>query len=360
MIVRTPGRRLAAALESGALARVLPSALSLPWARFARAERPLPVASRARVVGVGGALLGGSGKTPLSQALALALGQRGLRVALACSTHPIRRRNATRTLPDARVDEVGDEALMLARTLTPAEVPVFASSPRAHAVAEATTVADVVVADGLLQARPRLTASLLAVDAYAPWGSGYFPPLGDLRLTRKRALAACDAVVRIGVPAQRDVDQYGGKPVFDVGLTLHGARLADGTLVDVEQLRRLRVGVALGLARPERVLRLLAQHGIHPERVRLAADHRVALPDDRPGVDLWLVTAKCAVKLEGRGRGPDPARLEVAWQLDDPLISFVFSKCRGSVTECVSGREESFDHVVESRACLPSERLPAV
>jgi hypothetical protein len=81
-----------------------------------------------------------------------------------------------------------------------------------------------------------------------------------------------------------------------------GARRPSGELVAWPELARTRVGLLTSLARPERVVRLLASHHVVPRAILTFPDHaRARFP--RTGgaerVDVWLVPPKCAVSLDG-------------------------------------------------------------
>ncbi len=176
---------------------------------------------------------------------------------------------------------------------------MFVARDRAAAIAEAARVADVIVVDALLQARPaRLATSILVVDGHVPWGAARCPPSGDLRASRARLLDAADAVLAVCRPGVAAARVTADKPVLRAESRIAGARAGSGELVGLETLRARRVGVVLAIARPERVLAALAEAGVRPAEVELFGDH------DRPRsraprgarVEAWLTTAKCATK----------------------------------------------------------------
>jgi tetraacyldisaccharide 4'-kinase len=269
-------RGVARALERGTFGGPAALALAALWARAAEPARPLSLPHGVRVVGVGGATLGGSGKTPLVLALARAL-SRHRRVALVATAYATRARRARRVHPGDLVDVVGDEALWLARDL-PA-VPVFVGKSRSEALALAARDAELVIVDGLLQARPeRLGCSLLVLDEHDPWGSGRCPPAGDLRAPPAELLARADAVV---IPRAE----------------LLGARTHCGELLSLQALAGRRLGLLLAIARPDRVVRDLRAHGVEPRVVETRADHARFLEPRVSDVDAWLTTPKCATKL---------------------------------------------------------------
>jgi tetraacyldisaccharide 4'-kinase len=242
-------------------------------------------------VAVGGATLGGSGKTPLAVACARELAERGARVALVGHGYRGRLSAARVVRVDDDLREVGDEALACARALA-GVAPVVVAPNRHSAVKRAAELADVVVIDGVLQTTPhRAHLSLLALDGPAPWGAGDVVPRGDLRATRRALLEASDLTVALGGELLRSRGAF-----------------RSGRLLSWADLGRVRVGLFLALARPTRVLASLAHRGIVPSRVVQVPDHGV-----RPGairsrieassgsVDLWLASSKCALHLEAAG-----------------------------------------------------------
>jgi tetraacyldisaccharide-1-P 4'-kinase len=64
-------------------------------------------------------------------------------------------------------------------------------------------------------------------------------------------------------------------------------------------LRARKVGLVTSLARPDRVLRFLAQRGVSPVELASRADHDSARSVRQGRVDVWLASPKCAVALTG-------------------------------------------------------------
>lgn len=310
---------LASLLENGTLARVWPAPLSRAvGAMLARGiARPLAVPVGLRVITVGGATLGGSGKTRVAVSVARVLADAGACVVLVGHAYRAAPRRA-RVVPangDARVllAAVGDEALASATDLgTRARVVVAPS--RQEAIDFAASLVprpDVVVLDGPLQLAPvRASLALLAVDAVAPWGADALPPAGDRRAPREALLAAADHVVPVTAmpPA---------------------AALAG--------LRDRRVGLFTALARPERLREGLTQAGVAPLSWVRAPDHgpldATLVTRLRHGpVDLWLATGKCAVHLEAARLGPALliVRLPVDTALPEAVVASVLRVARAA------------------------------
>lgn len=259
---------VARGLERGALSGSVAQAASRGFGLFLSRSlpRPLVVPPRVRVITVGGATLGGSGKTRVALGCARELVRMGARVVLVGHAYRARPRRPRIVRPDDPIAEVGDEALACAREL---DAPVVVAPSRQAAVDFACGLADLVVIDGPLQIAPvRASLALLAVDADAPWGAGAPPPAGDLRAPREALLAHADHVVAVD---------------------------ARPPTIELE-----RFGLFTAIARPDRLLRGLARR---PAVVLSAPDHgpahRVAREVARwdPFVDGWVATSKCAIHL---------------------------------------------------------------
>lgn len=267
-------------------------------------RRPAPAAARGAcaVVCVGGATLGGSGKTPVAIACARALAESGARVALVGHAHRARPCRARRVRLEDSVLAVGDEALLAARALAGVADVVVAES-RARALELACAGADVVVLDGPLQLEPRAALSILAVDARAPWGAGRLLPRGDLRAPPRALLSAADLVVAVG-------DADAPAPTVARGRPTHRASYGrpelwrGGARHDPSALAGARIGLVTALARPDRVERQCARLGLVPEVVVRAPDHGpssrrsvLAATARERNIDAWITTEKCALSL---------------------------------------------------------------
>jgi tetraacyldisaccharide 4'-kinase len=297
-------------LEQGQEPNWMTSALARAWGKIAAANvgRPVALPQGAHVIGIGGAVLGGAGKTPVAIALAKALAERGHAVALVGHGYRAKLGAAARRV--ARTDDVrqvGDDALAAAIALDPVEVPVFVAKHRQDAMALAVRSGkSVLVVDGLLQTTPqRLDAAVLVLNAAAPFGSGLCPPLGDLRAPVAALLAHTNHVIALGDGASSELPE-GAIPITS---RITGVVFADGERAPLSSLTGSRVGLLVAIARPERVLRALLVEGIAPTVVLTLADHasfdEASLRSAKGAkgakdVDAWLTTSRCATKLPPR------------------------------------------------------------
>jgi tetraacyldisaccharide 4'-kinase len=271
---------VARALEDGRMRGAVIEVVSRAMAPLAKRSlaRPAGVPAGLRTVTVGGATLGGSGKSRVAVAIATQLSEEGACVVLVGHAYRARPRRARVVSRGDPLAEVGDEALVCARALD-GKARVVVARSRAQAIAYAAALSprpDVLVIDGPLQLGPaRASLSVLALDAHEPWGSGAVFPAGDLRAPIGDLLAAADLVVRVDA-LPPGLDRFAGR----------------------------RIGLFTALARPRRLVSALARAGIEPASVVQAPDHGPVSRSDRRilgrvPVEAWLATPKCATHLAG-------------------------------------------------------------
>lgn len=294
--------------------------------------RPGLASPGAAIVCVGGATLGGSGKTPLVAALARALAARGVSVAVVGHGHRARlgrAAGARRVTADDDPRAVGDEALLLARSLGQ-DIPVVIADRRVDAMATASARAGLVLVDGPLALRPRAAASVLAVDARAPWGSGRVAPRGDLRAAPEALVAAADHVVALAAPGDDlhpDLAALGER--VTVARWSEPEIVVDDRTVPAAELAGERLGLATALGRPARIVRMVARLGLAPiVHVRAPdhgprSDHALLRATATHDVERWIVTEKCALSLQGalaRTAGKTPAIVRSALDVDAQTV----------------------------------------
>ncbi|MGH8849770.1 MAG: tetraacyldisaccharide 4'-kinase [Casimicrobiaceae bacterium] len=252
-----------------------------------RVERvPVPV------VVVGNITVGGSGKTPLTIALADELARRGWHPGIVSRGYRARDGKARQIGVGDRPDEVGDEPLLLARTGLPVWVGVDRPGA-ARALLAAHRDCDVIVADdGLQHYALAREVEIAVVDAVRGLGNGLPLPAGPLREPEAR-LAQVDAVVRLGGPVTRSGREF--------AMTLAGERFvrvnAEAVTADAARFRSGAVHALAGIGNPARFFAQLASLGITATCHPLPDHHRYTAADlALPGATAILMTEKDAVK----------------------------------------------------------------
>jgi tetraacyldisaccharide 4'-kinase len=312
-----------------------------------RIERRLVAPEGVGLVTVGGATLGGSGRTRLALAVTVAIAEAGVPVALVGHGYRAHPGHARCVSIDDALDAVGDEALACARALAGRDLPaeVVVAPRRAEAVAfAAARGARVVVLDGPLRTSPAIPdLALLALDPRAPWGAGVVVPAGDLRAPPDALLASADLRVDVAADPTHAVtaSARGAVPLAELEAEVHAA---GG-----------RLGLFTAIARPDRLARALGRSGVVPELVVRAPDHgpvadvvHRALVRARTerNITTWLVSPKCAEHLYGRGL--DLAVLIDAFALPGPV-----REALGTRVRAVAALTSAHPH-----ALTPSEERP--
>lgn len=278
-----------------------------------RPQRVTPV-----VVSVGNLLVGGTGKTPLAQALATELQARGWRVALVSRGYggKLRRPHivstGSRIVSD--VDASGDEAIASAEALRDrAAVVCGADRVAAAQLAHRSLQTQVIVLDDGFQHR-RLARDLdlliLPDAAAAARGDLAFLPWGRLR-EGAIAVRRADFVLHTGPPAQFAAAISAQLP--RVRFELEPRRLVnlEGQPVgELESLAGQPVATLTAIARPERLVADLRRAGARVVMRRELADHArfpaesvgLAVAQARDaGARVMVTTTKDAVKLRRLG-----------------------------------------------------------
>jgi tetraacyldisaccharide 4'-kinase len=282
-----------------------------------RTERlPVPVIS------VGNLVLGGSGKTPLVEALARVLLRAGARPAIL--TRGYRRRDRHPALIDSERDvaweSVGDEPAMLARALPGAVIAVDHDRLRgARRALDGAGATHLILDDGFQHWRLARDLDVVALDSR--------DPLSERAPRRENpsALRRAHAIVLTGAPPEppyQIADQleaiFPTARVLVVATTVMAVRLA-GERLSPGWLAGRRVVAAAGIAGPERFFATLRQLAARPVRCVPFPDHHPfsrreledLLRDAAQHGATPIVTAKDAVKVPA-DLLPSIAWLEIA------------------------------------------------
>jgi tetraacyldisaccharide 4'-kinase len=274
------------------------------------------------VVSIGNLHWGGGGKTPLVQAVALHLRDRGVRVAVLSRGYG----RADDQIRVASTGEgpllgprlIGDEPALLAGSLPGVAVVVGADRAAAgrHALLRLDPRPDLfLLDDGFSHLRLARDLDILAFPWMDPWAGGRLVPSGRLReplASSQRAHAA----VLTGVPAIEDWGRQLAAGLARFGFTGPGfasRTVAQPPIADDRRTlaRSTRVVAVAAIARPGSFFDQLANLGFDVVARESHRDHHDYSDDDvarldalagRHGAQAILTTAKDAVKLRGRLR----------------------------------------------------------
>ena len=270
--------------------------------------RRLPVP----VISIGNLTLGGSGKTPLTALVAVALGELGTRPAILSRGYG-RRTRGVRVVADREgvrlsASEAGDEPRLLAEQLPGIPVVVGESRYEAGRVAVERCGAHALVLDDGFQHRTLAKdLEVLAVQGTAPWGNGRLFPRGVLREPMSALRRVNVAVVTN--PAHGTATEHIAARLREHGATAivltgtyqpHALRSADGAAHSPKALSGRRVVAFAGLASPEGFVATLSSLGATVAELVEFPDHhpyaetdldRIRASARRAGAD-WIVTTE--------------------------------------------------------------------
>ncbi|MEQ8666981.1 MAG: tetraacyldisaccharide 4'-kinase [Rhodospirillales bacterium] len=274
------GGALALALAPAGCLYGMATALRL---RFGRTTRPV-----VPVICVGNLVAGGAGKTPVVIDLVARLRSRGVNV------HVLTRGYGGTVFGPHLVNEadgaadVGDEALLLART-APTWVADDRSKGCRHAVQGGAEA--IILDDGFQDPSVAKDLSLVVVDGGFGFGNGYLIPAGPLREPVHVGLRRADAMVVIGG------DQHNVAVRAPAGVAV--ARVGAALDPVVRDLADRRVLAFAGIGRPDKFFDALADAGLTLAETRGFPDHHPYSPaelqrlqDDAALLDAVLVTTE--------------------------------------------------------------------
>jgi tetraacyldisaccharide 4'-kinase len=239
------------------------------------------------VISIGNLTLGGTGKTPVVEAVARLLHAEGVRVCVLSRGYGGRTQSGVLVVSDGNrcllpPEVVGDEPVLLAEHL--AGLPVVVGKNRYAAgmlALERFGVDTVVLDDGFQHVQLARDLNILLLDAARPFGNGRLFPRGDLR-DRPAAIGRADAIILTrwdsGAAPPCSVPHLcrADLPLFHSQHTPRDLRaLADDQLIPLTSLKGQRILAFCGIGMPHH-FRLTLQ-GLGAEIIAF-----VAFPDHHP------------------------------------------------------------------------------
>jgi len=195
------------------LEAALLSPLGFLWRMGGVARRfwATPYHGQKPVICIGNIVAGGAGKTPAALALAEILQQSGHKPVFVTRGYGGTLRGPARVDPARhRAQDVGDEALLLART-----APVFIGRDRAAAIRMAEQHGShVVLDDGLQNPHVRPDLAFLVIDGATAFGNGFLIPAGPLRETFDEAMKRITAIILVGENVEQKIAERAHCPIL--------------------------------------------------------------------------------------------------------------------------------------------------
>lgn len=268
-----------------------------------------------KVISIGNLTSGGSGKTPISIALAKALSEKGFRVAYSSRGYKsMLEKGAHLIFKEGKLlvenSIAGDEALMAAALL--GGIPVFCGKDRILVAKKAEELKpDVLILDdGFQHLKIARDLDLVVFDSSVALGNGFVLPAGYLREPLSAIKGDALAVVHQKPTAEWNVAlekklEEAGKRVYKVQSVV-GNLVYKGQKVGREFLEGKTVTLLSGIAMPHSFEASVKAKGISWEEHLAMKDHQdyaskmLGLRLDGLKTDYILTTAKDAVKLQGR------------------------------------------------------------
>jgi tetraacyldisaccharide 4'-kinase len=266
--------------------------------RTIRIDRP--------VIVVGNLYVGGTGKTPLTLALAKLLAERGYRLGVVMRGYRGSATGARIVEAGSHPREVGDEPLLLAQALQGRGITVVVGRDRVaacHVLLSARPNCNLIITDDGLQHRRLARDVEIAVVDERGIGNGWLLPAGPLRDPPERLRTVSAVVCNGAAPAFRIYSprfEMTGKPGRISSLADPTRATTIEALVLEQQRGSLRVLAAAGIGVPQRFFSMLRTHGLAIEELPLP-DHFDFSDNPFKGrtFDIALITAKDAVKCGG-------------------------------------------------------------
>lgn len=173
-----------------------PLAMAYRMAGASRIAKAQPFDVGLPVVCIGNLTLGGTGKTPITQAVRSYYKSKGVRAASLSRGYKGSLEGAHRVDNTKHIAaEVGDEPLMLSES---GETWISKDRPEGARAMKAAGVQLIIMDDGHQNPTLKKSLSIVVIDASNPFGNGHVFPKGPLRERVADGLARADGVVLMG------------------------------------------------------------------------------------------------------------------------------------------------------------------
>jgi len=239
----------------------------------------------AQVVSVGNLTVGGTGKTPVVEAIARIYQEHGKRVAVQSRGYGRYLKGTLLVSDEKRLlagpEQAGDEPFLLAKHLP--GVPVIVSSDRYDALCQVVRQfhPDVVILDDAFQHRRiHRDIDVVTIDALKPYGNGRIIPAGPLR-EKKKGLNRADLIIQTRADCieeaqsrMSEIIPYTGAPIFSsVHQPVSWMNLQLNKMYPLDFINGKLVLAMAGIGNPDAFLATLRQLNIEPVDFIRFSDH---------------------------------------------------------------------------------------
>ncbi|RRD89761.1 tetraacyldisaccharide 4'-kinase [Conchiformibius steedae] len=280
------------------------------------------------VVVVGNLHAGGTGKTPITAALALALQQRGIMIGIVSRGYGRSGRDTHVLSPSSTAADAGDEPLLLYRQT---HAPVAVAARRADAaralLARHPDIQIIISDDGLQHYALHRDVEMVVFPAADAHRRPDLLPNGALREPLSR-LHSVDAIIFSQAESNHTAAAFPLPAAVFHSQLRPAAPYRFRHPADTVQAHTLpsnaSCAAACAIARPERFFHTLQQMGFPIHQTHIQADHSALHPATLPQADYVFITEKDAVKLPANS--PDniwvlPVRAEISPDLADFVLN---------------------------------------
>lgn len=287
---------------------------------------------RVPVVVVGNIAVGGTGKTPLLITLVRQLQQAGYAPGVVSRGYGATTDGMPRAVsPDDTSDEVGDEPLLIARTV---DCPVVIGRDRpaaAQMLAEQHLCNIVLSDDGLQHYRMHRDLELVVVDASRGFGNGHCLPCGPLREPLGR-LHKVDWILRNGNQPCSQLESWSPVPMRLRPQAWVNVQTGERREISDMGWQREPVYAVAGIGNPQRFFITLNELGLTLFPQEFPDHHTFRSEDFRGFADATVImTAKDAVKCQSFAR-PSWWYLDVAVELPQSFSKAFLQRVEGLVS----------------------------
>jgi len=304
------------------------------------------------VISVGNITMGGTGKTPMVEAIARILAKRGdtpLRCAVLSRGYRGSYEGEYHVVSDGKTilsspEESGDEPYLLA--IRNPGMPVVVGKRRFDAglFAEKAFFPDVfILDDGFQHISLARDVNILLINAEYPFGKGVFP--SGTRREPLSALKRADAVIvtktdkrELSDSEMKRIERHSKAPLFTCRYAVSEiTNIITGETKPFDLFSGQKVGAFAALAQPSSFFSMLERHNIKPSKTLSLRDHGnydkktfSKISNALSGCDVWLTTEKDAVKInsEYHNSAVPIYVVKISHQFSQPDLfkNFIFSK----------------------------------